>query len=130
MEKKYVKEIKDGKEVYSFLNDNGTLAREVETTEWELESYINYCLFPILNCIKRMGELVDPKERSEINEYADILNRLYDAASVQLEKMNDTIGKDLGIILIRATAEDCFGGFMQQDLIEAFVKKNHDTNRA
>lgn len=120
--RKYVKEIKDGKEVYGYLNDKGDLAREVETMDWAIESYIDYCLFPIFNCIKQMG--VRAEDQSEVNEYADILDRLCDSASVQLEKMNYTVGKDMGTIIIRTTNEACFGGFMQQDFLGAFVEKN------
>lgn len=124
-----MKEIKDGKAVYSSPDIYGMPCREVETRDWEIDGYINYCLFPVFDCIKRMmGE--EQEDGSEIDEYADILERLYDSAHSQLGKMCDAIHKDIGMIQIITTSEDFRGGFLKQEFLEAFVEKNQDPNRA
>lgn len=116
----YVKEFEGGKEVWKMRDPAGHTGREVETGEWDIGSYITYCLFPISSCIKRMGEMEE--EGSKIGEYAVILDRLYDAAYAQLGKMEDAIYKDRGYVRIVTTNEYCRGGFLQQDFLEVYVK--------
>jgi hypothetical protein len=120
-EKKYVKENKDGEVIFSLLNHKAEPGRSVITHDWELESYIKNCFYPILSCIKIMRQVQE--DESEAYEYANILDRLYDAAEMQLERMTAALEKDLGEIIIRTTNEACFGSYMQQDLLEAFVEK-------
>jgi hypothetical protein len=124
MKREYVKELEGGKEVYKMLNVEGRPVREVETVAWDIHSYINHCLFPLSHCIKRMGYHED--DGSEIGEYADVLDRLYDAAHVQLQKMDDAIHKDMGRIKIITTNEDCRGGFLEQDFLEVHVKEEQN----
>jgi len=116
----YAKEVEGGKEIIRLLDGFGRPSREVDVYDWDLDSYINYCLYPIHNCIKRMGET--DEDEGAISEYADILGRLYDAARVQLKKMDGAIYKDMGYIKIRTTNEQCYGGFLQQDFLEVYVK--------
>jgi hypothetical protein len=117
----YVKEFKGGEAVYKMLDGNGKPAREVETAEWDIEMYINYCLFPLRNCINRMQALNNPD--IETDEFADMLDRLYDSARAQLGRMGDALYRDMGRIEIITTNESCRGGFLHQDFIEVCVQK-------
>jgi hypothetical protein len=119
--KKYIKEFEDGKEVYKTLDGFGRPGRKVDTMEWDIHQYINYCLFPLQNCINRMREANEFE--SETGQFVEILGRLYEAADVQLEKMEEAIYKDMGWIKIATTNESCFGDFLQQDFLEVYVEK-------
>jgi hypothetical protein len=121
MGRNYQKEIEDGKRIFKMLDGFGRPGREVETTEWELDSYVNYCLFPISIVIEKMAQAEDPD--SEIAQYADVLDRLYDAARVQLTKMEKAITESLGKTRIVTTNEDCRGGFLQQDFLDVYMKE-------
>ena len=121
MKDKYLKEIKGGEPVFKLLDARGP-GREVDTMDWELDGYITHCLFPIANCIKQMSDKYY-EEDSEPNKYAEILDRLYDAAFLQLMKMEEAIRKDIGMVKIETTNESCRGGFLQQDFLEAYVEK-------
>lgn len=114
----YVKKVEGKEESFMMLDGCGRPSREVKTVEWDLHQYINHCLFPVHDCIEKMGKTSD---QDTICEYVDILNRLYDAALLQLNKMNKAIYKDLGWIKIVTTNEDCYGGFMHQDFLEVHV---------
>jgi hypothetical protein len=116
----YAKEFKDGEAVYKILY-KGRPAREVETIELEIGDYIDRCFFPLRNCINRMQAIDNPE--SETAEFADVLDRLYDSAHAQLERMDDTIYKDMGRIIIITTNENCRGGFMHQDFLEVCIEK-------
>lgn len=118
---KYVKEFEGGEAVYKTLAGNGGPGREVETKEWDMEEYINYCLFPLRNCINRMQAINNSD--NETAEFADILDRLYDSTQVQLGKMGDAFYKDMGWIKIITTNEDCRGGFLYQDFLEVCVQE-------
>lgn len=120
MKHEYVKEVKGGKEAFVMLSSSGGVLREVGTMNWEIGDYIDYCLYPIRGCIERMRE--EGGVEGAIYEYAIILGRLYDAARVQLEKIDDAIYKGMGDIQIRTTSEQCLGGFLQQDFLEVYVK--------
>ena len=120
----YIKELEGKEAVYKMLDGNGRPGREVETAEWELEAYINYCLFPLRNCINRMQAISNPD--IETDEFADMLDRLYDSANAQLEKMAEVINKDVGTCGIITTNESCRGGFLHQDIIEACVQEEQN----
>lgn len=121
--KKYVKEFEGGKLVYKMLDGFGRPCREVETTEWEIGDYIGSCLYPLSNCIDRMRQAAEDASDSPMGEYVAILDRLYDAAMTEIEKMDEIIYKSMGWVQILKTSENCRGGFMQQDLLDAYVKK-------
>jgi hypothetical protein len=119
MKPKYITENKDGKTIYRDLTNCGRPGRILETTDWEIDSYINHCIFPIFNAIMQMGQLDDVDNR----DCADILERLYDSAHSQLTKMCEAIYKDIGDVQIISTNEDHKGGFLKQEILEAFVEK-------
>lgn len=121
MRMEYVKELEGGEAVWKISGPTGHVGREVKTGDWDIDSYTNYCLFPIANCIKRMRETGE--DGDDLSEYADILDRLYDAADTQLRKMADAIYKDIGWVKIVTTNEDVRGSFLQQDFLEVYVKK-------
>jgi len=123
MKREYVKETSGDKVVYRMLSCFGSNkpGREVTAVEWDLDSYISYCMFPIGHFIKMMKAASDGED--VISEYADTLDRLYDAAQAQLGKMEDAIYENAGWIKITTTNEDCFGGFLQQDFLEVVVEK-------
>ena len=128
MEKEYVKEFEGGKEVYKMLDGKGRPVREVKTADWDIEDYINYCLYPLKKCINRMHD-TDELD-SKIEEFVDMLDRLYDSTHAQLRKMGKAIYKDMGWIKIITTNESCRGGFLQQDFIEVCIQKEPDDEAA
>ena len=119
--REHLKVFEGGKEVWRLLDGFGRPGREVETVDWDLDSYVNYCLYPVQSCINRMRE--GSEDESVIAEYADILDRLYDSAQTQLRKLNNAIHKDLGRIKITTVNEPCRGGFMQQDFLEVVAEE-------
>lgn len=110
----YVKKVKGEEESFMMLDGFGRPGREVNTIEWDLHQYVNQCLFPIHDYIEKMRDACD--------ENVDILERLYDAALLQIKKMDNAIYKDMGWINIVTTSEECYGGFMHQDFLEVYVK--------
>lgn len=118
---KYVKELEGGEAIYKLLSDKGRPVRDVETAEWNIKEYINYCLYPLQNCIKRMQAIDNPE--NETSEFADMLERLYDSALTQLGRMEDVLCKDIGEIIIVTTNESSRGGFLHQEFIEVFVQE-------
>jgi hypothetical protein len=119
--KGYAKKLEGGEVVYKLLDGNGRPVREVKTVEWDIREYINYCLFPLRNCINRMQELDNPDIETE--EFADMLDRLNDSALTQIRRMGDVLCKDMGQIKIVTTNESSRGGFLHQEFIEAFVQE-------
>ena len=121
---KYLKECKDGKVTWRFKEGfNKQPGREVETTDWGIGDYVDYCLFPLKDCIQRMDQAAEDRDDDIMREFANILRRLYDSAIMQLEKMDDAIYKDMGWIKIRQVNEKILGDFLQQELLEVFVEK-------
>ena len=120
----HAKVLEGGKEGWKLLDGLGRPGRDVKTVDWEMRMYINYCLFPIQNCINRMREANEFE--SETGEFVEMLDRLYDAALTQLGKMSDAFDKDMGEIEIITTNEDCRGGFLHQDFLEVYAKKKND----
>lgn len=120
--RQHAKVFEGGQEGWKLLDGFGRPGRDVKTVDWEMRIYINYCLFPIQNCINRMREANELE--SETGQFVEMLDRLYDAASTQLGKMSDAIDEDMGQIKITTTNEDCRGGFLHQDFLEVCVKEN------
>ena len=81
MRRKYLKEFKGEEEVYRFLDDFGKPGREVDTYDWEVGEYVAHCLSPLIECISRMMHAAT--EDPALSEYANILERLYDAAHMK-----------------------------------------------
>ena len=121
MKHEYVKVVEGGKEIIRMMSKlHEGPGREVDVSDWDIDSYIIQCLYPIQGCIARMRAQSD--DGSELYHYSEILERLYDAAYLQLGKMSDAIYKDMGWIRIKTTSESCRGGFLQQDFLEVYVK--------
>jgi hypothetical protein len=121
MKKEFLKKIEGGKRVYRMMDGVNRPGREVDTAEWEIDEYVNYCIYPLQNCISRMHGIDEPD--SEIQEFVDMLDRLYDSAHAQISKMAEAIYKDMGWVKIITTNENCRGGFLEQDFLEVFVEK-------
>ena len=119
--REHLKVVEGDKVVWKMIDREGRPVREVETVDWDLDMYINYCIYPIQNCINRMQGIDEPD--SKIQEFVDMLDRLYDAARVQLYKMADAIYEDMGRVQIITTNENSRGGFLQQDFLEAYIKE-------
>jgi hypothetical protein len=121
--REHTKVFEGGKPVFKLLNGHGEPVRDVETVDWEMGMYINYCLFPLSDCIKRMHREGGENGEGIVAEYANILDRLYDTALAQLGRMEDAIYEGVGQIEIITTNEDCRGGFLHQDFLEVYTKK-------
>ena len=124
----HAKVFEGGKAVYKLLDGFGRPTRDVKTADWEMMMYVDYCLFPISDCIKRMINDVEAEREGPFYEYANILDRLYDAALSQLRKMDAAIYKDMGRIKIITTNEDIRGGFLHQAFLEVHVKEEPKRN--
>lgn len=111
-----IKEIKNGERIYNRPSVDGTPGVEIETYGWELDEFINYCLFPIRTFIKIMNE------KEETNEDADILIRLYDSAFMKLTDMADAVFRDVGTINIVTHNSDHYD-FLQQDILDVYIEK-------
>jgi hypothetical protein len=121
---KYLKEFKGGNPVYKMLDGFGRPGRKVETIDNDIGDYISSCLYPLKNCIDRM--ISEGEDGDAIFDFAHILDRLYDAAYTQLEKMDEAIYTHMGWIKITTTNENIRGGLMQQDFLGVYVGKEPD----
>jgi hypothetical protein len=106
----YVKTVENGKVVYRYLD-----GQEVPVYEWNLDEFINYCLFPIQSFI----HIIDGDGTDEM----DVMRRLYDAAMLKLREMARVIDTEMGRIQIIQENHPINCGFVEEEILGAYIEQ-------